>query len=935
MKVLNSLPYFSFLKYIIFLFILINGGIIYAQNNDKTLAFNTEDKIKIEDNKIMSLVLKFNNVSKDTLSGFVKLPENKSINFLGIDNVNVKLMPNKKAFIPLKFTILKNVVEKEINLEFEFIDKETNKVIASSTTKLVIPTRKGIRIFPVSSNLNYKKIGDSIYYDVKVVNIGNVADKVLINSTYSDYLGVVMNENKNVSLLPSEEKMVRFSKYVNYDLMKVDKFSPMITAYDGEGKYSGNFNYTIYNVNSNKTFFDSDYMNFYNEVNNVSVNLRGSQLSNATTNIQVHNEFNVGFNEYAYNINAYSDFRFNSFNISNLWFDYQRKEKGFRVGNISYGNLEIPIYGRGVMAYQNVFKRNNKIVLGVVENNSNLFEDFSADNFKRSISAFANTTFLIRDKELESSVIYQQSKSLNNFVFSNEYKWISSNKWNYFFKMAYGNVSTLHNAESKSSIALNFNISGKISDKYTFYSYNYYSTPYYIGSRRGALVFNQRLQRDFKKFSIYGLAMFTAAKSKSILEELNTVIRSSNINSISLESGTNFKLYKNFSVNIAPKMVQETSTFLNFNYQYVPIKLNSTYLSSIFYFSSNSREHQFNLNISAGFSKMDELKTSKSIYLTSLGWSYRDFRLNTVLQKGSFILLDLLSGYNDDDYRYNLILNYQKQFFNTKLKVDFLTSYNYYESSAANVTLGVNSFYKVRDKLKLTGSINSSFNKSTYSTSKQVYYQLGVQYILPPKSKNIGEKYGNLNAFIYYDYNTNGVFDKGDKVSDERIVHINNVNFLTDSSGELTYKKVPYGEYKISIPGQKWYAEEVVSIVNSKQTTIAIPMQLTGSVKGKLKYKSQSNLEVNYIDNLYAIVIVFVNKDGREIEIKTNNKGEYVAYLPIGNYTFYIKEGSLQKNVYPEIHMNQVKIEPEKNIDYPLLNLFIKEKKVEVRKFGK
>ena len=51
-----------------------------------------------------------------------------------------------------------------------------------------------------------------------------------------------------------------------------------------------------------------------------------------------------------------------------------------------------------------------------------------------------------------------------------------------------------------------------------------------------------------------------------------------------------------------------------------------------------------------------------------------------------------------------------------------------------------------------------------------MYSQVSAQYTFAKSNKVVGKQYGNLNVFVFYDYNGNGVFDEGDKVGDEGIM---------------------------------------------------------------------------------------------------------------------------------------------------------------------
>lgn len=926
-------------KIILTFFLLLNGVNLYSQTLKNTIEFTSDKLITVTENKITTVLLKLENLSNDTINGRVFLPEIREVKFFSNTELNLKLLPQKKAFIPIKFSLSKNILAQKIVLDFKFYDLKDNNQFISTATELEIPQKNGVKIFQIPTVSNYKKIGDSITYEVKAVNIGSTNNKVNLISTYKDYLGRVLTETKSVDLLPFEEKNIKFLHYVNYDIIKLDKFTSTVVAYDKENKYSGNVIYTIYNVNSSRTF-TSGIANAYDNGNYASLEILGSDSKITNYNFSFHDEISNGFNEYAYNFNAYTSGFSDDILYSNIWFDYARKSKGVRIGNISYGNLELPVYGRGLMVYQNINQSdiqnqsNNKIVAGIVENNNDVFDDVNIDLLKRRTAVFANSNFMINENELESSMVYQHTNNLRNLVISNKYSWSTPHKWQHNIKFGFGNSSTHDYSESKNSFALSANVSGKINSKVALYSTNYYSTPYYTGGRKGVLDLNERLQISLSKFTIYGISRFLSVRPKSIITTINDYLKLSESTEFSLETGVSFRFSNKLSAKIYPRFNFETSYYLDEYNRYIKANFNSNYLNSSFYLSSNSRESQFVFNFSGGYYKFSNFSTSKTIYSGSVNWSYKRIRANAQFQKGNFVLSDRINGYSNDAIRYNFRIAYRESFLKNRLNLDFSSVVNYTENSGSNLGIGVNSYYTFRERLKVTNYINLNFNKSQNNIDNQAYYQLGLQYIFSPKINSNGQKFGNLKLFVFYDYNTNGIFDEGDKIADNRFVNVKDVSFSTNSSGEILYKKIPYGEYKITIPGQKWYAKETSVYIQNKQTTIAIPMQLTGTVRGRIKIQSRSKLEVEVQNNLYGTVLVFIDENDKKHEVQTNSKGEFTAYLPIGEYTFYVQENTLPTNTYPEVYSHKVTVEAEKSIEFPIIKLLIKEKKVNIKRFG-
>ena len=242
--------------------------------------------------------------------------------------------------------------------------------------------------------------------------------------------------------------------------------------------------------------------------------------------------------------------------------------------------------------------------------------------------------------------------------------------------------------------------------------------------------------------------------------------------------------------------------------------------------------------------------------------------------------------------------------------------------------------YQPLDNLLINLQANHSQFDAKSMYTKQTYVQVGVQYNLPAKQQPSDIKTGTINLFVFYDYNANGIFDEGDKAADNRIVKINNTNFITDLEGKIKYRKVPFGDYHIQLPGQKWYAEEMQFSLNESNVTLNIPMQLTGVVRGKVEYEDPTKLAYQVSANLYGFTLIFTHENGQVTRVKTNDRGEYSAFLPVGNYTFKIAEKSLPEHVSAEVYLNKVTIEQEKNTVFPPLLLKIKERKVNIKRFG-
>ncbi len=73
----------------------------------------------------------------------------------------------------------------KLDLEFSIIDFLSKKEIGKSVTSVVVLQKRNIKIFPVQSNIFYRQEGDSIHYELKVMNMGKSSRRNFVNQCTS------------------------------------------------------------------------------------------------------------------------------------------------------------------------------------------------------------------------------------------------------------------------------------------------------------------------------------------------------------------------------------------------------------------------------------------------------------------------------------------------------------------------------------------------------------------------------------------------------------------------------------------------------------------------------------------------------------------------------------------------------------------------------
>jgi hypothetical protein len=241
----------------------------------------------------------------------------------------------------------------------------------------------------------------------------------------------------------------------------------------------------------------------------------------------------------------------------------------------------------------------------------------------------------------------------------------------------------------------------------------------------------------------------------------------------------------------------------------------------------------------------------------------------------------------------------------------------------------------------ITPQFSSFVNAYAYNYSSSSYssfntnVQAGFRYNLPSKGQAAVGKKGDLKLFLYYDNNVNGIYDTGDTPAEDRIVTIGGVSFISNTKGEVEYRKLPYDNYSLKISSQDWYAVAPASVVIAdKRTTLNVPLQRTGKVTGKLYYKYDARLSEEFAEKYGGLRMWATATDGRKIEALTNANGEFTLFLPVGEYEISVDANSLTKNVYTDFEPQTVKVVADEATVIPAIELKIKQRKVEVKRFG-
>ena len=218
-----------------------------------------------------------------------------------------------------------------------------------------------------------------------------------------------------------------------------------------------------------------------------------------------------------------------------------------------------------------------------------------------------------------------------------------------------------------------------------------------------------------------------------------------------------------------------------------------------------------------------------------------------------------------------------------------------------------------------------------------------------------GKRFNKLTLAIFKDLNGNGKQDKNEPGIRNVLVNIKSVNsdstsqysdrlkemgenFITDRSGQIVYKNLPKGIYKVSlIPMEEtngFFAGNDQEIKVEKDLTIAMPLNQGASLSGVLSVEKDPTVADLQKDiNIGKIRVTAIDSAGKAYSTLTDNGGHFNFKLPVGVYQISINEAALPSNF--EAESKRITVELLSTTDNYNITFIVREKKrkINIKKF--
>lgn len=882
-----------------------------------------------------------NKDSKD-FNGSLTLGLPKGLTSILGEHIPVKVLAGKKRFLSLKLQSVALSGLKNKQLRISLLNDE-NQSLQERLIAIEVPEKRSVTINDNTQLQYFRQVGDSVYVKISVTNNGTTDEDINILFSSPDRIGDRNFKAVPLHLLSGQDTVLQLSIVVEKYMMALAQYTVRVSGIYDNSDVFGNSSILFSNIASNRDFQRMFRMD--NDLAIYSRNFVDLQLNNAFDNRRMYylrseGGYRMGDGKlnYGLNLTQFGDFKSNP-NLNSTFLSYEGDQFQATLGNIQE-NIEAPIYGRGIKAAIWNEERTHKLSAGFVEKSNDLLGFYS--DRSPGYTAFSRLSIGEQDngrKQYEGQAFFDKDQldSTQSILLANFFDLMPVDYTKDMQLTAFvgsGLNQSYTNGNVKPSGALGLKWSGR-SQAWTYSSDNFVSSAYYPGNRRGTTQLMQRLGRSIAK-GYYSLGYYYSAYEPAYLNQNFISFQS---NSSKLDLNINLPVSNFFTWNIQPSLNYETGTYwLDANP--LALSIRSWQLLNTINLRSKNYQHSVFLTTETGLISLADKLQNEFVFKGNFSYTFKAFSLFGSYQRGAFQVYELVNSallnQNVGD-RYAVGSSYSAGLLKSKLSWGAGVMGNFSGIFGNAYAANLNANYRVLKNTLLTSSFQYSYNK-TNSGADYVFTNMRIGVRQNLKSQNLDravEKTGTLKVFCFYDNNNNGEYDAGDEVAQEYNFMVRNVLFITDRKGQASFKKMPYGEYMLFFPMRNGYqAVSKLLAVNRSSVAIEVPLQKIGLVSGRITIDYDVNLSVEADLRMHDYRVIAIDEQGRAFEAISNKYGEFEFSLPQGSYSFSLDSQSFPANISVLDNQRSGLVEIGKTLDLTPFVLQVKEKNIEVKRFG-
>lgn len=926
-------------------------GILFPTLAFADIRFKATDSLmEASVNDIVGLTLYFENNSDVEFEGNLHYTIPGNITILSSHATqSIQIDAHGKRYLPLKFQVNPDASAGSYELTIQLLDANQTQV-GQTKIKLYIHQKRNLQLYLQNNYAIIRFENDSIEANVQLKNLGNQSETIHLVTSIPTAYGSRKFNRKILYIEAGIDTTIQLRYLADKELFYMNQFTLHIVGMYENQDVFGHTTLMVQNASSSRNFDIQSNLSFnWNQRSNmVRFATRNTFHQNPSFNFDANYQFAAANGTMELNTNMYQWGYFENDPIfTNTYVSYHKDKFSVRVGSI-IESFEKYMNGRGFKIDYSDTTKNFHLLAGLSDKSYDLlnnYGEFRDGNGYAVFTQFQSGGFTPGSNRKYTGTILYDKDPLENaegILWSSSIPLItptlrSRSYWNLDMGVGYKRaiIDSLNRFDDQPGLSLGSNFQ-VVKGKFYFTSSNFYSSPYYIGNRKGTLTLNQRTGFRWGGTSIWlGYQLFNF-KPKSFYE----TAYQTEFQNQRMDLNFSWSLTPFMSLSVSPYVTTEKNMTLNpnANLQAEWINYKSARISSNLNWRSRNNQHFGNLLLEGGAFDSNVKTFNNETFKGNISYNFRKISTNIQYQQGGNSVYDLFNyqiNPSSKIQRLSATLNYN---YYTNRKVRASAGLMAYEDSFSgkNFSAMLNSELAIGPKTALFGNLNFvRYENYLFGAQNIVNFQVGVSQSLQKTDKVYKRKTGDINILVYYDYNANGYYDNEDEIALDKSVLIDNILFLTDRNGQINYNKVPHNTYTLKFPMEKgWYAPELTIHLDREKEELQVALQKSGSLKGRIEIIYDPRLSLSTNTELEGYTITARSSTGYVMQTRTDNQGNFLLFLPEGEYTISLNENEFPPYVYTELNKQSIKLVPEQLNELPPFQLKVQERKIEVKRFG-
>lgn len=898
-------------------------------------------ELDVTTGKIIRTSLRLINHSEETFTGSLRVETPRGVKSISGEQISVTLNQGDTLFVPAVFMLGGGVPAGENRIEYTLKD-QYDREVEKGHTQLPVGEKVSLKLSLDQPLIMVTRMDDSLAIGARVHNRGNTDQPVTVvigvpvnhgGKSFYELRGWVRAGRDSLFVLKMRPADIQWNEssvvYIN------------ISGLHGPEKQTfGSVSLGIQNVLSSRRFSDNSwgYAGFYNNFSvPEDITLSYRQFGRSSMyQVMGGGHINLPVGNLALQGLVYKMEGQEELVALNTQLAYRYNRSSIAVGNINEP-LEYSVFGRGVKMVVSDKSGKNTLIMGVADNQFNLFS--RRPLFENGYSIFIKDHIGTPEAKENGAVDYMfredRWEKAKHHIAGGEWQWNKNPGWRILLR-SHGALSAYEERKGLvPSGSAEMQYSGAV-DKNMLSGNFYYSTSYFPGNRRGTVNLQQNFNRQLERSaSLRANAFYSNFSPRSYHYTMN--VETSNARAEGVYTFPN-----------------SGKTGVGLGYQYQTETGNMSYLANsdlvkdraITYahrlvenLNWRNGKHYINLSLENGVVKLFDRNTWEPQGRALLFYSFGRFNFNSSYQHGGYYLSEqsfalqmkkvtrrvLMNASWNQDYR-NLLLNAGVNY-----SRDFTMGSTW--SASLNSRYQVSPRYSVfLNSVVYNYSYSKNISLNTYN-STMYNVEAGVSLNLHQARPSTGKK-SKLTVTVFHDKNGNNRRDADETPAADYMVFLGDKVFITDDKGRFSYSSLPFGAYIVKAGAQAgWFHAETHIEVNGFKENVEIPLKQAGSARGSIQYTFDERTARDFTPVLGGLTLR-IYRNGAEVQrAVTDNDGKFTAFLPNGPYTVELETGALDANAHVQNTTQTFTVEAGRISTLSPFIIEIRSKKINIRQF--